>query len=59
MSIADRSQSKIAFVYIDTNFLAYGNKGEPHNKQMRKYFTKYKWNEKHILAAIEELLAKN
>ena len=39
---------EIAFVHIDTNFLAYGWNGEPGNKYMKSYFRKYRWSEERI-----------
>ena len=32
---------EIAFVHIDTNYLAYGDNGEPGNKWMEKHFEHY------------------
>jgi len=32
----------LAFVHIDTSFLAYGKEGEPGNLNMKNYFKKHK-----------------
>ena len=40
---------KIAFVHIDTNYLAYGQDGAPDKEHMKTYFRKLRWTEEYIL----------
>ena len=40
---------ELTFVHIDTNFLAYGAKGEAMNSYMKTYFKYYKWTDDIIL----------
>ena len=52
---------KIAFVHFDTNFLAYGEKGEKGNKGMGQYFKTENWtDQKHqeVLGKIDGALSK-
>jgi len=49
----------IAFIHIDTNFLAYGEDGEPNNNMMHPYFYKYQWETDDIMERIEELIEKH
>ena len=50
---------KLAFVHIDTSFLAYGVNGEPGNPFMKSCFQKYSWAKNKILDIIEKLLQDN
>ena len=51
---------QVAFVHIDTNYLAYGANGEPSkNPLMKGYFEKFKWNDTVVLNKIEAELKKN
>jgi len=50
---------RVAFVHIDTSFLAYGKGGEPGNKRMKKYFEKYQWTDAEVLKRIEWHLEEN
>jgi len=49
----------LAFVHIDTSFLAYGKDGEEGNKHMEFYFRDYRWTDEYVLGEIEELLEDN
>lgn len=50
---------QVAFVHIDTNYLAYGANGEPSKKPMKGYFKKLNWTDDVVLGKIEEQLKKN
>jgi hypothetical protein len=49
----------VAFVHIDTSYLAYGEKGEPGGGYMTAQFEKYNWDESIILKKIEKELSKH
>ena len=50
---------EIVFVHIDTNYLAYGRKGEDGNKMMKEYFRKHKMDDEMLVASIEHELEKH
>ena len=52
-------EEEVAFVHIDTSYLAYGRTGESGNKYMKDYFEKYGWSDDEVLAKIEKLLEAN
>ena len=56
--IADNGK-ELAFVHIDTSYLAYGSEGEIGNKRMTEYFQKNKWDDDTILEIIEKLLIQH
>ena len=49
--------AEVAFVHIDTNYLAYGRKGE--NKMMKEYFKRHEVNNEVIMASLDQELAKH
>ena len=50
---------KVAFIHIDTSFLAYGKKGEANNLGMKQHFREYRWTDEFVLNQIETALADN
>ena len=49
----------LAFVHIDTNFLAYGPHGEGGRKYMKRYFSSLQWTDDFLLDHVDWLLKEN